>query len=204
MKKLVVVSCVFIALFFFTVAYAKNTHSDIADSVIRLHIVANSNSDFDQNVKLKIRDGILSSFSFNADNIDDLKEEIEEKLPQIELFANNLLEKENAGYCADAKLCINNFPTKEYGNIKLPCGKYTALKILLGDAVGENWWCVMFPPLCFTDNATGYIDASSDEILKNNLTDEQYRLITSEDTEIQIKFKLVELVNKIKNMRCSK
>ena len=85
------------------------------------------------------------------------------------------------------------FPTKIYGNISLPSGFYDALKIEIGEANGENWWCSLFPPLCFTDISSGVIDEESDENLQNNLGDEEYSVITDDSNDYKIKFKILEL-----------
>ena len=85
------------------------------------------------------------------------------------------------------------FPTKVYGNISFPAGFYDALKIEIGEAKGENWWCSLFPPLCFTDISSGIIDEEADEILQNNLDDEEYSIITDNSNNYQIKFKILEL-----------
>lgn len=85
------------------------------------------------------------------------------------------------------------FPTKYYGNISMPAGLYDALKIEIGEAKGQNWWCSLFPPLCFTDISSGIIDEEADENLQNNLDEEEYSIITSSSNTFKFKFKILEL-----------
>ena len=99
------------------------------------------------------------------------------------------------GYDYQINIEIGNFyfPTKNYGNISLPSGLYDALKIEIGEAKGENWWCSLFPPLCFTDISSGVIDESSSETLQENLDEEGYSIITDNSSNYKIKFKILEL-----------
>ena len=85
------------------------------------------------------------------------------------------------------------FPTKTYANLSLPKGKYKAVNVKLGKAMGENWWCVMFPPLCFTDGATGKMDNEGTEYLKKTLSEDEYRLISLND-DMKFKFKIIEII----------
>lgn len=96
-----------------------------------------------------------------------------------------------------------NFPAKQYSNIVLPAGEYKALRIIIGEGQGRNWWCVMFPPLCFVDENNGVIDKETDEKLKKVLTDEEYKLISGENIEKasnkKIKFKILEILEDLKS-----
>ena len=175
------------------ILYLKTIHNNISSNVIRMHIVANSNSISDQSVKLKIRDKILENYSFAAKGIREEKEYIETNIEKINKDVNNWLKEENKSYGAKAHLSKSYFPTKKYGGLSLPKGEYTAFKIVLGEGKGENWWCVMFPPLCFADSSVGTIDEKSDEYLKANLSGDEYKLVTSDGTKI--KFRLLEFIN---------
>ena len=101
------------------------------------------------------------------------------------------------GYNYPVSLEIGNFyfPTKEYGNISLPAGYYDALKIEIGEAKGKNWWCSLFPPLCFVDISAGVIDEESEEFLKENLSDDEFAIITDTSENVKFKFKIIELIN---------
>ena len=102
------------------------------------------------------------------------------------------------GFNYTCNLEIGNFyfPTKYYGNISLPAGYYDGLKINIGNAEGKNWWCSLYPPLCFADVSTGIVNEETKEILKNNLTEDEYILISNEKEKIKLKFKIVEIISK--------
>ena len=102
------------------------------------------------------------------------------------------------GYSYDININIGNFefPTKDYGDISLPAGYYDALRVEIGEAKGHNWWCVMFPPLCFVDISSGVVPDESKELLENNLSEEEFALISENtNSDIQFKFKLLEFFN---------
>lgn len=167
------------------VCYAGGMQESISESVTRLHIVANSNSQYDQKIKLDVRDNIIRSVEIDKDNLDNL-------LPETEKRVNEYLEKNNVPYRAKVEYKDTYFPTKYYGSIALPEGRYKAVNVKLGKAEGENWWCVMFPPLCFTDGATGKINEQGEKYLKQNLTNDEYKLISLNDN-MEFKFKLIEM-----------
>ncbi len=167
------------------VCYAGGMQESISENVTRLHIVANSNSEYDQKIKLDVRDNIISSVEINKDNMNDV-------LPETEKKVNEYLEKNNVPYRATVEYKDTYFPTKTYANLSLPKGKYKAVNVKLGKAMGENWWCVMFPPLCFTDGATGKIDNEGTQYLKKTLSEDEYRLISLND-DMKFKFKIIEM-----------
>ena len=105
------------------------------------------------------------------------------------------------GYNYDVNVEIGNFtfPTKTYGDIALPAGYYDALRVTIGEAKGKNWWCVMFPPLCFVDVSSGVVPEDSKETLEESLSDEEYELISGSSTEFEVKFKFVEFFENFKN-----
>ena len=177
------------------VTYAKNIQENISDSVLRLHIIANSNSAKDQSLKLLVRNAILEhlkSHNYSDCTKDEVISFVSQNLEEYKKVAENTIE--NAGYNYPVKVSISNtfFPTKEYGNISLPSGFYDALKIEIGNASGENWWCSLFPPLCFVDISSGIIDEESQNSLKDNLSEEEYAIITQNNQSIKLKFKIIE------------
>ena len=120
----------------------------------RLHVTANSDSDYDQQIKLKVRDAILAASKegiLSCKNASDAKEYIEADLQTILSAANEELNRNGADYTASAEIGVFKFPDKTYGDITYPAGAYHALKVNLGEAQGRNWWCVMFPPLCLSE-----------------------------------------------------
>lgn len=202
MKRFFCVIILFLLFFCFIFvsakAYANNVLDDLSDNFFRLHILANSDSVEDQNLKLKVRDNIIQYM--NTLSYDGLT-----KIDAINLTCSNLnnfkqiAEKTiiEEGYNYSVNLEIGNFyfPTKEYGNISLPAGYYDALKIEIGKAEGKNWWCSLFPPLCFVDISAGVIDEESEEFLKENLSDDEFEIITDPSKNIKFKFKILEMLN---------
>lgn len=182
------------------VSYAQNISTDIANSVFRLHVIANSDSQEDQNLKYKVRDNLLSYMNKICKNAQSKSEAIEIAKKHENDFKNIALETiKNEGYSYNVKINIGNFefPTKHYGDISLPAGYYDALRVEIGEAKGQNWWCVMFPPLCFVDVSSGIVPEDSKEMLENNLSEEEFALVSDKsNAEIQFKFKLLELFNK--------
>ena len=178
------------------ISYAETISYDIADSVFRLHVIANSDSEEDQNLKYKVRDSLLNYMNEICSNCSSK----EEAINIVEKHQNEFKEialktiKEN-GYSYNVNINIGNFefPTKTYGDISLPSGFYDALRVEIGEAKGKNWWCVMFPPLCFVDVSSGVVPEESKEMIQNNLSEEEFALVSeNSSTDIQFKFKLVE------------
>lgn len=184
-------------LFTIILSYARSLGEDIADAVVRLHIVANSDSASDQRLKLQVRDRILRDtshiFSQTKNPIQALSL-ARENTDYIKAIAEDELRRLGFDYRVSVDVGETVFPTKIYGNVALPKGKYNAVNIRIGEAKGENWWCVMYPPLCFTDGIMS-VSTAAQEQLKKNLSPSEYRLITesSESVPVEIKFKLVEI-----------
>lgn len=177
-------------------SYAQAVSQDIANSVFRLHVIANSDTKEDQDLKYIVRDNVLSYMNELCKNTKSKEEAISianEHLKEFKQVAIDTI-REN-GYDYDVTIEIGNFsfPTKTYGDISLPSGYYDALRIKIGNASGQNWWCVMFPPLCFVDVSSGIVPDESKETMKNDLSDEEFSLISNEDdAKISFKFKLIE------------
>lgn len=202
MKKIkyIVFLILLLGLFIFVSAnsYATTISKDLSENFFRLHILANSDSKEDQELKLKVRDAIIlymKNLSYDGLTKAEAILLTTEHLEDFKNVAKNVLEEHN---CKDeVKIEIGNFyfPTKEYGNISLPAGFYDGLKIEIGEAKGQNWWCSLFPPLCFVDISSGIIDESSENELKENLSNEEFAIITGDSEEIKLKFKLIELLS---------
>ena len=189
-----------ILLFLYTticaISYVSAVSTDISDSVFRLHVIANSNSNEDQALKYKVRDNLLNYMNNICKNCTSKEEAINIVSEQQKEFKQVALETiKNEGYSYDVKIEIGNFefPTKHYGDISLPAGFYDALKVEIGKAEGRNWWCVMFPSLCFVDVSSGIVPEESKEELQNVLSDEEYAIISNNSNYgIKFKFKLLE------------
>lgn len=179
------------------VSYVSAVSENISNSVFRLHVIANSDSDEDQNLKYIVRDNLLNYMNTLTENITSRDAAIQIAKEHEQDFYNIAKKTiEENGYNYDVKIEIGNsyFPTKYYGDISLPAGYYDSLKVEIGNASGQNWWCVMFPPLCFVDMSTGIVPDASKQTIKENLAEEEYALISdSTSANINFKFKLIEL-----------
>ena len=185
------------------ISYAQNISTDIANSVFRLHVIANSDSTEDQNLKYKVRDNLVAYMNTLCINTKSKTEAIKlAKDHQLDFY--NIAKQTilDSGYSYDVNVKIGNFdfPTKKYGDISFPAGNYDALRVEIGKAEGQNWWCVMFPPLCFVDMTSGIVPDESKENLETALpSEEEYILISDNKTsDIKFKFKLVELFQNVK------
>ncbi len=178
------------------ISYVSATSSDISDSVFRLHVIANSDSTEDQNLKYKVRDNLLKYMNTICRNCSSKQEAIEkvyEYQDEFKQIALNTIKDEGYSYNVNIEIGNFKFPTKHYGDISLPAGFYDALKVEIGEAKGQNWWCVMFPSLCFVDISSGVVPDDSKQDLQNTLSDEEYSLISdTSNYGIQFKFKLLE------------
>lgn len=149
----------------------------IAEQIIRLHVIANSDSEEDQAVKLKVKEIIITYLRgemMDAHSVEEARQTIREHLPQVEEIAREKLLKEGYTYEVNASLEDCYFPVKEYGDMTFPAGQYEALRVKLGKSSGRNWWCVMYPTLCFVDSTYQVVPESSKEKLKESLTEEEY------------------------------
>lgn len=133
------------------------------DQLIRLHVVANSDSDRDQNVKLQVRDAILASLQEDLNRMGDVEAArvyIKENLPKLQEIANNVIHSAGMEQQAAVRLCREVFPVRYYETFRLPSGIYETLKITIGEGAGHNWWCVTFPGLCLPSTSEGFADAA--------------------------------------------
>ena len=179
--------------------YSDSVQADLAHNMVRFHVLANSDSDEDQALKRSVRDRIINGLKdqfVDMENIDATKEMIQNSIPQIEAIAADEIKKWGKDYSVVARLEMAPFPTKVYGNVTLPAGNYEALRVIIGEGKGANWWCVLFPPLCFVDGTHAEMPESSKQQLQSVLSKEEYDIITngSQNGEIpvQMKFKVVE------------
>lgn len=159
----------------------------VTDEIIRLHILANSDSEADQNLKLAVRDGLgelADSMLSDAASAAQAGERLEALLPEIEKIANAVLYEADTGYKASAKLGVAHFPPRTYAGVTLPAGNYNALIVTLGEGKGHNWWCVMYPPLCYAGEEP--VDTT--------------RLSEALKTKVEYRFRIAEFIEEV---RCS-
>lgn len=177
---------------------------DYKDKLIRFHVIANSDSDEDQNLKLKVRDAIIDYLQpklLESESIEESESIIKKEYSELEKISKNIILENGYNYDIQVGIDYSEFPTKQYSNVILPAGEYKALRIIIGEGKGKNWWCVMFPPLCFVDEQKGIIDKDTDDKLREVLTEEEYELISQKTSKqmnrVQIKFKIAEIIQNI-------
>ena len=203
MKKyllLLIVSVAFLLLSAYS--YVNAVSNNLADSVFRLHVIANSDSEEDQNLKYKGRDSLIeymNTLTNDMNTKDDVIKIAKEHIQDFKNIAQNVVKENGYDYEVNVEIGNFSFPTKTYGDISFPAGFYDALKVEIGKAEGQNWWCVMFPPLCFVDVTSGVVPEESKENLEENLGDEEYSIIsdTEENGFTNIKFKIIEFFESI-------
>ncbi len=202
-KNLTIIIILFIAFFIINAhSYAINVSNGLSSNIFRLHILANSDSEEDQALKLKVRDAILQYMETLNTAKQDKQSVIELSKTHIEEFktiAEKVIHENGYDYSVSAEIGNFYFPTKYYGNISLPAGNYDALKIEIGDAKGQNWWCSLFPPLCFVSVSAGVVEEEGETYLKENLSEEEFEIISETSPKIEFKFKIVELMNQERN-----
>lgn len=201
-KKIVLFTILFIVYFVICASnYTNAVTKDISDSIFRLHVIANSNSADDQNLKYKVRDSVLQYMGYITNGItskDEIIEIVSSHLDEFKTIAQNTVYENGYNYKVNIEIGNFEFPTKTYGDISFPPGFYDALRIKIGNAKGKNWWCVMFPPLCFIDVSSGIVPNESKEVLESELTKDEYKLISENSDKNKVKFKIVEVLQNLK------
>lgn len=201
-RFLILIFLLFIYTIICAVSYVNAVSSNIESSVFRLHVIANSDSKEDQDLKYIIRDNILiyiNEISKNASTKEEVIEIARNNIDTIKQIAQETVYENGYNYSVNIKIGNFAFPTKQYGDISLPAGFYDALRVEIGSASGQNWWCVMFPPLCFVDVSSGVVPEESKEVLQENLSYEEYNLLSENqnNSDMNFKFKIVELFQNI-------
>lgn len=197
-----------IILIFAAVLFMKNEENEeeriqksIASHIIRLHVVANSDSEKDQQLKISVKDKIVAGLQEklkDVDNLNDARTIIRNETERIEQMATEEMRKQGYDYIATASLGNSYFPIKKYGDLTFPAGEYEALRVQIGEAKGQNFWCVMYPTLCFVDSTYQVVPEESKEELKHTLTDEEYQALLGEDKSVSFGFKLLDWVDNLR------
>lgn len=198
MKKFYrICAAVLAAAALFTGAYqyrGKRLQTGLADQILRFHVIANSDTKEDQELKLKVRDEIgayLGKELAGVQSLEECERIVNQHLAQIENCARETIEREGYDYTAKAMIKEADFPKKTYGSYTFPEGNYHALKVVIGDGGGENWWCVMYPNLCFSGSVYEVTDEQTEKELRAVLTEEEYAEIMAEG-ELKVRFKYLE------------
>ena len=195
-------TCLLLA-FLFTMAGQRQSDeamaARIAPEILRFHVLANSDSDEDQQLKLRVRtlllDSIYEKLGENA-SLDDTKEYVLANKDSLEQEAEDYMKAEGYDYPAHMEVTECYFPTKTYGDMVFPCGTYDAVRVEIGKGKGHNWWCVLDPPLCFVDSTYAVVPDSSREILRESLDAADYQALLKKQPEVHIRIrsKFLELL----------
>ena len=170
----------------------------LADRMVRLHVLANSDSEEDQALKLQVRDSIIGyaeDILRSSHDREDAAKRLEQALPELEHLAADTIAQNGYDYAVTAELTDTAFPTREYEDFTLPAGDYLALRVVIGAGEGHNWWCVVFPPLCAQST-----EDLSRTAMAAGLSDDDVGLITEEDQGYVLKFKSIELWERLKTL----
>lgn len=194
MKKIISILSILIMISFIG-GYSKtyNTsietiynYDDVKNSLIRFHVLANSDSKEDQTLKLKVKDEVINylyPYLKNSKSLDESRKVLIEQENNVMEIAYKVITENGYNYDVKIKLGYENFPEKSYGNITLPQGKYEAFRIIIGNGKGHNWWCVMFPPLCFTDVTKGQVEEEKCKEEFDKAIQENETVLNKEDSK---------------------
>ncbi|EJT5937379.1 stage II sporulation protein R [Clostridium perfringens] len=175
----------------------ENIVEDISEKLIRFHVLANSDSDIDQDLKLRVKDEVLKYISpilNESQSLEESREILKREDKNIIKIAEDYIKSQGFDYTVETTLTRENFPVKEYGNIVLPQGEYEAYRILIGEGKGKNWWCVMFPPLCFIDVTKGQVAYDETEKkMKDVLSEEEFKSVNKKENNVNFEFKVIDL-----------
>ena len=200
-KKLLI--CTFLILGIALVAGLFPVHgeSEIYDTVVRLHVIANSDSDADQVLKLLVRDEVIAVVAPAVENCKTQAEAIaaiEEISGEINAAAQSVVEREGYDYPVSVELGREHYPTKNYETCAFPEGEYVSLRVLIGESEGQNWWCCLFPPLCLSSATPDDEESNEDAFISVGLTPDQYKVITESNTpKYKVRFKILEVFGKL-------
>lgn len=200
----------------------------IADKLIRFHVIANSDLNYDQKLKLKVRNEVLKYMTpklKKSKSLDESRKIIIENDSEIRKISERVIKENGYKYALDTTLSHENFPVKTYGSITLPAGNYEAYRIIIGEGKGQNWWCIMFPPLCFVDITKGNIaKKETEKEMKAVFTEEEYKAVdntvkkdnedkkentnkkevnkekSKDQNKVVVKFKIFELIKEVFNI----
>ena len=192
-KRILIATFTIIGLYVLLGFLPIHSEAAIYDNVLRLHVLANSDSSEDQALKLEVRDRILEETATlfkDCKTKDEAREAVESNLDKIREIAEQTVREAGYDYSVSVSLGEEEYPTKNYEECCFPAGEYLSLRVMIGEAEGENWWCVLFPPLCI--DAAG---ESREVFAEVGLTDEQYSFITETDNaQYKVRFKLLEVI----------
>ena len=196
-KRLLIALLCLASLLLFVGVMPIHGEAEIYDSVIRLHVLANSDSDEDQTLKLKVRDEILeitAPLLADCTDKDQARDLLESRCEELETAARRVIEEQGYDYPVNIQFDEERYPTRTYDSFCFPAGEYLSMRVCIGQAEGQNWWCCLFPPLCLGASTVPEEDAE-EAFVDVGLTPSQYKVITqSEKPVYKVRFKLLELL----------
>ena len=175
--------------------WANTITNELSGELLRLHIISNSNSQEDTKIKLSVRDEVIKII---RDTKYQNKKEVIDDLKKTENKVKDYLKKNGINYGCRIDFLKASFPAKRYNNILMPSGRYECIKVVLGEGAGENWWCIAYPPLCFTQTVSGYLNDEGERQLSDKLSQETFSIIHADTAEYKIRFKTIDVINSIK------
>ena len=200
-KKILICTIIILAISIVAGLLPVHGESEIYDSVVRLHVLANSDSEGDQALKLKVRDAIIE---VTGEAVKDCRTQAEAiaaiggVMDVIESAAREVIAREGYDYDVAVEIGEEYYPTKTYESCAFPEGTYVSLRVLIGDAVGQNWWCCLFPPLCLSAATPEDEEDNEEAFISVGLSSEQYKVITETDTpKYRARFKILEVFSRV-------
>ena len=197
-EKILVLFCVLVLCLAICNVLPIHGEEKIYESVVRLHVLANSDSKDDQALKLKVRDAILAYTSpkvIDSASREEAIEILQNELDEIEKIAEQVVKGQGYDYEVEVTLTLEDYPTRNYESMSFPSGQYVSLRVLIGEAKGQNWWCVLFPPLCLS--AASEKAENEEAFIAVGLNSDQYKIITeTQDTTYYLRFKILEALKK--------
>ncbi|KHO40355.1 stage II sporulation protein R [Clostridium tetani] len=207
-NKLFAIITIFIFIFFISLNLGQpqkfsKKNNNLSEKLIRFHVLANSDLEEDQKLKMEVKNSVLEYIYpklSNSNNISESRRILMENTKGIEKIAKDVISEKGYNYDLKLELTHDNFPIKTYGNITLPQGNYEAFRIIIGEGKGKNWWCVMFPPLCFVDVTKGEVAyEETEKVMKTYLEEKEDTMKDDiiDNDKIEFKFKIVEVIKDI-------
>ena len=197
MKKLIFYTTAIAIVFLYTWSYHTGgdfLQPSIASKILRFHVLANSDSSADQAVKEKVRDAVgiyLQPLLEDANSLEETKVIVDEHLSEVICVAEDTLVKNGYNYEVTAHITQTNFPEKSYGPYTFPPGEYEALQIVIGEGKGQNWWCVLYPNMCFRGSVFEVIEEEAGEALREVLSPWEYADVF-DSGKVEVRFKFLE------------
>ena len=196
-KRILIVFFTICSVLLFLGTLPVHGEAEVYDSVVRLHVLANSDSEEDQALKRKVRDALLEKTAPLLSSCSSREEAcaaLEAHMDELKQIAEEVIRAEGYDYPVTILLGEEEYPEKNYDSICFPSGKYTSLRVCIGNAEGQNWWCCLFPPLCLGNSTVSSEDAE-DAFISVGLTPNQYKIITQTEKPIyRVRFKILELL----------